>query len=132
MAEHDGKARRTREDCQFKSGRSGNPKGRPRGSKNAATIVTRELSEKVTVTENGRQRKITKWEMIVIQQVNKAAKGDLKAAEWVARHAERYGLLDAAEASRDVGARDEEILNVYAAILEDDTIKDDTIKDDTW
>ena len=45
---------------QFKKGQSGNPRGRPCGSKNLKTLVNEVLNELVTITENGRRRKITK------------------------------------------------------------------------
>jgi hypothetical protein len=59
---------------QFQSGRSGNPKGRPKGSKNSTTLIKKELLD--VANENGRQRKITKVEAIIKQLVNKAALGD--------------------------------------------------------
>ncbi|WP_395651636.1 DUF5681 domain-containing protein [Brevundimonas sp.] len=64
---------------QFKSGKSGNPKGRPRGSHNLQTILSDELQSRVSVVINGRPVKPTKAELAVRQQVDKAAKGDLRS-----------------------------------------------------
>jgi hypothetical protein len=64
---------------QFRKGQSGNPKGRPRGSQNFSTILAKAGRERVTVTMNGRTRQITKFEASMLQLVNKAASGDLKA-----------------------------------------------------
>lgn len=64
---------------QFKSGQSGNPRGRPPGSKNLQTILREELDQKVQVTENGRPKLMTKRRVAVRQQVDKAVKGDPKA-----------------------------------------------------
>jgi len=64
---------------QFKPGQSGNPDGRPRGSKNFATAIEQELVTRITITENGRRRRISKREVIAKHLVNKAASGDLKA-----------------------------------------------------
>jgi hypothetical protein len=61
---------------QFQKGRSGNPGGRSKGSKNLSTLLGRTLAERVTVTENGQRRSITKLEAAVKQIVNKAASGD--------------------------------------------------------
>jgi len=64
---------------RFKPGQSGNPAGRPRGAKNFAVAIEQELVTRVTVTENGRRRRISKREVIAKHLVNKAASGDLKA-----------------------------------------------------
>lgn len=61
---------------RFKKGESGNPKGRPKGSKNVATLLEKELKQRVVVTENGRRRSITKQEAMLKHLVNKAVSGD--------------------------------------------------------
>lgn len=68
---------------RFAAGRSGNPRGRPKGSRNVATTLLRELGAVVTIQENGRRRKITKLEAIMKQQVNLAASGDQRSAQFV-------------------------------------------------
>ena len=45
---------------QFKPGKSGNPKGRPKGSLNLVNDLAAELSELITVREDGRARRISK------------------------------------------------------------------------
>jgi len=64
---------------QFRKGTSGNPKGRPRGSKSLSTIVKETLDEKVVVRENGSCRRITKRAAMIKQQANKAMSGDQRA-----------------------------------------------------
>lgn len=64
---------------QFKKGKSGNPKGRPKGSPNFLTAIERELNERVFVTEEGRRKSISKMEASAKQLVNRAATGDLRA-----------------------------------------------------
>jgi hypothetical protein len=61
---------------RFKQGESGNPTGRPKGSKNLTTLLEKELKQRVLVTENGRRRSITKQEAMVKHLVNKAVSGD--------------------------------------------------------
>jgi len=64
---------------RFQKGVSGNPKGRPKGSVNVVTALTKALREKVVINENGRRRTVTKLEAALKQLVNKAAGGDLRA-----------------------------------------------------
>ncbi|MFT7229062.1 MAG: hypothetical protein ACI8PW_001652 [Methylophilaceae bacterium] len=61
---------------QFVKGQSGNPSGRPKGARNWATVMHAALEEKVTITENNSQRKVSKLEVATMQLVNKAAAGD--------------------------------------------------------
>ena len=68
-------------ETRFVKGRSGNPRDRPKGSKNLATTfheITRQL---IRVSENGKSRTVSKLDAIMIQLVNKALTGDLKAAK---------------------------------------------------
>ena len=67
--------------ARFEPGRSGNPRGRPAGSKNLSSLLSRALDEPVIVVENGRRRRIAKRQAIVTQFVNQSAKGDLKAIQ---------------------------------------------------
>ena len=66
---------------RFEPGRSGNPRGRPSGSKNLSSLLKKALDEPVIVVENNRRRRIAKREAIVTQFVNQSAKGDLKATQ---------------------------------------------------
>ena len=64
---------------QFKKGQSGNPKGRPKGRRNMATVLEKALREQVVINENGRRKAISKLEAVFKQLVNKAVSGDLRA-----------------------------------------------------
>ncbi len=68
--------------ARFRPGQSGNPRGRPKGMPNLGTVIAATLKEKVVVvTENDRQRRITKLEVAVKQLVNRAAKGEARATQ---------------------------------------------------
>ena len=69
--------------ARFQKGKSGNPKGRPRGMKNMSTLLSTALNASIVVVANGRRKKITKREAIVTQLVNKSAAADLKATQIV-------------------------------------------------
>jgi hypothetical protein len=64
---------------QFKKGQSGNPRGRPKGSKSLATVAQEELVAKAFYTENGIRKGISKDRAMLRHLVNKAAAGDYKA-----------------------------------------------------
>ena len=66
---------------RFEPGRSGNPRGRPGGSKNLSSLLSEALNEPVIVVENGRRRKITKRRAIIKQLVNGSAKGDWRGTK---------------------------------------------------
>jgi len=66
---------------RFKKGQSGNPRGRPSGSKNLTTLLGEVLNELVVVAESGGRRKITKRRAIIMQLVNQAAKADWRATK---------------------------------------------------
>src|SRR5437764_1858625 len=67
------------EVTRFQKGRSGNPKGRPKGSLNVSTAFTKALREKVVVNENGQRKTVTKLEAALKQLINQAASGNLRA-----------------------------------------------------
>jgi Family of unknown function (DUF5681) len=64
---------------RFKKGQSGNPRGRPK--KDLPALLLAALNEPVSVTIDGKRRKITKREVIVTQMVNKSAGADLRATK---------------------------------------------------
>jgi Family of unknown function (DUF5681) len=75
---------------RFKKGQSGNPKGRPRGSRSVATILHKILGEKVSVREGERVWLISKMEAIVRSLSLKALKGDQKATATVLALAQEH------------------------------------------
>ena len=60
---------------RFKPGESGNPRGRPKGSRNFDTAIEKELNARLAVTENGKRRTITKRQAVAKQLVHKAISG---------------------------------------------------------
>jgi len=78
---------------QFKPGRSGNPKGRPKGAQNEATIWQSVLNKKIAIREGGRTRKVSLLEAIILKYVEDALKGNPKSAAFAFN---RYQLAQGA------------------------------------
>jgi uncharacterized protein DUF5681 len=72
---------------QFAKGTTGNPKGRPKGSKNLSTYIMEAARDQVSATVGGRTRKISKIQATAMQLATKAAGGDqaamAKFLDWV-------------------------------------------------
>lgn len=72
--------RRPPKGKQFKKGESGNPKGRPKGTKNFKTDLEEEFQDLILVREGGTRKTITKQRAMITTMMNKAIKGDTKTA----------------------------------------------------
>jgi hypothetical protein len=70
---------------RFKPGQSGNPKGRPKGAKNFATILQQQLRKKVTITVDGKPKRVTVQEVIARRLATDSMKGTTKAMELLIR-----------------------------------------------
>jgi hypothetical protein len=67
---------------RFQPGQSGNPKGRPKGARNASSLAREALERKVDVNVNGRtQRKVTVREAAYLRLAEKAVGGDVRALQ---------------------------------------------------
>ena len=64
---------------RFKEGHSGNPNGRPIGTKNLKTDLMEELSERISVSEGGKPKKLSKQRALIKSLTAKAIKGDARA-----------------------------------------------------
>jgi hypothetical protein len=101
---------------RFKPGESGNPKGRPKGTKNLKTDLVEELSERVPITENGRPLKVSKQRLMVKALTAKAVKGDTRAASILINLLAQTMGLDPQEGAKvDLSAEDDAILARWMA-----------------
>lgn len=101
---------------RFHKGRSGNPKGRPRGSSSFKVLMKRILAEKVPVTENGARKRMQKREAMIKGLVNQAISGELNAAKTVLGMMADDGLPEGAQPRElEIGPDDEEVVKAFLA-----------------
>lgn len=84
---------------RFRPGQSGNPRGRPRGTRNLKTDLIEELGERILVREGDRARRVSKQRAVVKTLMARTLKGDARAANLLLSMMLR--LLDTGEAAND-------------------------------
>lgn len=96
---------------QFKTGQSGNPRGRPKGRKSSAQILDELLSRKVKVGEGSSRRSMTMEEVMMRRICQRAANGELKYVEFVLR----LKQIQAVDIDDDVASSlaDDQIIAAY-------------------
>jgi hypothetical protein len=102
---------------QFKRGRSGNPKGRPKGSRNLATDLAAELGEPITVREDGRSRRVSKQRALIKSLMAKALQGDVRATGAMLALYTRVITEAPDDANESIGADELQILRRFAPRL---------------
>lgn len=89
-------------DGQFKKGKSGNAKGRPKGS-GMRSSVEKVLDRKVTVTVDGERRKVPLTEALVMQLAQRALGGDAVASRDFLKIADQMSKAVAVEEAKPRG-----------------------------
>jgi hypothetical protein len=99
---------------RFQPGQSGNPKGRPKGAKNTATLLREILDRKVQMRVDGRVRNVSVREAMLTRFAESALKGGTKAAGFLLQ---RYDMGETVnEYATDVATQDE--LEIIEAFLQ--------------
>ena len=99
---------------RFAPGKSGNPRGRPKGARSVGAILQNVVRQKITVSENGKTRRVPAIEGMLRRLVSDALRGDAGAMKLLLSLVDRYG--DSPEAAiklTDLLAEDQEILARY-------------------
>ncbi len=99
---------------RFQKGRSGNPAGRPKGSKNTLKLLDVVLEQKIKIQQEGKTISITKKQAMLMQLVNAAVKGEIKAIAALFPYMMQLDMKEeqSLETSK-LSLRDEEILQQF-------------------
>jgi hypothetical protein len=97
---------------RFRPGQSGNPKGRPTGAKNTATLLREILDRKIEVRTGSTVRKISVREAMLTRFTESALKGDTKSAAFLLQ---RYDTPETSDehATNGAAADEHEIIDAY-------------------
>jgi len=101
---------------RFKSGQSGNPKGRKKGGINLGELLLKELNKKIKIREGDEELVITKKQALIKSRVNAALKSDRHAAAEVLKLIDRlFGIVaDGPMGTDDLLEADKYILDLFA------------------
>src|SRR5579883_296641 len=101
-------------ETQFKPGKSGNPKGRPKGTRSPAAILQAIIAQRVAVTKDGKTCWLSTLEITFRQLANDAMRGDQKAIKLLLSLVERYGEAPEVQLRiEELLAEDRDILKNY-------------------
>lgn len=91
---------------RFKPGKSGNPKGRPKGAKNIDTLMAEELAAPVKIREQGVEMIVSKAHAFIKMMLANAINGDMRAGSailaWHTQKAARGQDTDEEMAAEDL------------------------------
>jgi hypothetical protein len=97
---------------QFAPGQSGNPNGRPKGTRNFKTDLREELSEIISFREGGRDISISKQRALIKRLVTSAINGDARAIATVMSFCAR--AFDDDGSDQQLAPEDREIVQAFA------------------
>jgi hypothetical protein len=92
---------------QFPKGKSGNPRGRPKGAKGLRAELLAAINEPVTITVNGKPKRMRTLSLVLKSLATQAAKGKIGAQrELITRVIEAFGLEDERPSAKDLSDTD--------------------------
>lgn len=119
------------QESQYHKGQSGNPLGRPKNRVSIKSILNKTLDEKVMTKENGEEKVISKFEVMIKLLVNKACSGDIKSQQTVLRlSAEIDAATDGEDALRIITSEQDKkiVADLLKRLESSGNSQSDTIK----
>ncbi len=101
------------QNTRFQKGQSGNPKGRPKGTKNLGADLEEELAEQILIREGDVPKRLSKQRAMLKSLMAKAVKGDTRAANMVVKMVFRMLQEGASEEPEELTRDDRVILENY-------------------
>lgn len=100
---------------QFQKGKSGNPKGRPKEAKSLGSVVKKQLGDKVQLLQNGKPKKVSKMEALVMRLVKDALEGKPRAQTEILKLAQFYlpEEVQSDGAGKAVAAEDQALVDAF-------------------
>lgn len=86
-------------DTRFKKGQSGNPRGRPSGSRNRRQMFEEAFWHEVTVSIGGEPKTMAAIEALLLATAQRSLSGSMKEAAALLRLAEQLDLFNEPEQS---------------------------------
>ena len=112
---------------RFQKGKSGNPRGRPKKSKNFSTLVEKGLDAEITIVEGDKRRRLTKREAFALTLISKGLVLHPRAVpallQLVEKQDSRIEEKQAQEQAQGLGQDDEELMRRFFPLTESE--KDD-------
>jgi hypothetical protein len=112
---HDGGYGSPPKPSQFKKGTSGNPRGRPKNAPSFKADLAAELQEKLSLTENGKERKITKQRAFIKTLTAAAIKKDIRAVNALLACMRYFGVGAEEPTAENVDIENLDLLETYLA-----------------
>lgn len=112
---------KTPEHTRFKPGQSGNPKGRPKGSRNFETLFEEAMSSRLTVNRNGKRQKITTRQAVILKLAEQGLGGEKQALFKLVDLLRAHDEKAVEQAVEELSTEDADILERYLSRRKEQT-----------
>lgn len=98
---------------QYKTGQSGNPKGKPKGCRNFSTDAKEVLKQPTRVTQGGKSKTLSTQRAMLLRRREQALGGNERALDRMMDLAAKHNNEEFSEEAAKLSLTDEEVLKGY-------------------